>query len=68
MTPSLPPAPFLKKLILLRQLIANGAALEAAWKESFKSYKAKYPKEGAEFEQLVSGALPAGWEKARCPA
>jgi len=46
------------------ELVALGATAEAQWKEQMASYKAKYPKEAAEFEQLVSGQLPAGWEKA----
>ncbi len=29
-----------------------------------KDYKAKYPKEAAEFKALVSQQLPAGWESA----
>ena len=49
------------------ELIASGAAAEAAWKETLKTYKSKYPKEAAEFEGLISGVLPAGWDKARAP-
>jgi len=46
------------------ECIANGAASEAGWKAQLDAYTAKYPKEAAEFKQLVSGELPAGWEKA----
>jgi len=42
----------------------SGAKVEAEWKASLEAYKVKYPEEGAEFEQLISEALPAGWEKA----
>jgi transketolase len=28
------------------------------------AYIKKYPEEGAEFKTLISGELPAGWEKA----
>jgi len=46
------------------ECVALGAAAEAAWKSQLASYESKYPKEAAEFKQLISGALPAGWEKA----
>jgi transketolase len=46
------------------QAVKRGAALEADWQSTLQAYKSKYPKEAAEFEQLTSGALPAGWEKA----
>jgi transketolase len=46
------------------ECIANGAASEAAWKKTLEAYTAKYPTEAAEFKQLTSRELPAGWEKA----
>lgn len=42
--------------------IAEGAKVEAAWNAKMEAYTAKYPEEAAEFKQLTSGALPAGWE------
>jgi len=43
---------------------ASGAKVEAEWKASLAAYTAKYPAEGKEFTQLISEALPEGWEKA----
>jgi len=42
----------------------SGAAVEAEWNKTLAAYCEKYPEEGAEFKQLVSGELPAGWESA----
>uniref|UniRef100_A0A061SE44 transketolase n=1 Tax=Tetraselmis sp. GSL018 TaxID=582737 RepID=A0A061SE44_9CHLO len=42
--------------------IAAGADIEADWNKRLDAYAAKYPEEAAEFKQLISGALPAGWE------
>ncbi len=47
-----------------RQAIERGAKYEAEWHDTFKQYKTKYPEEAAQFEQLTSGELPPGWEKA----
>jgi len=41
----------------------QGAKLEAQWKEDVNAYKEKYPEEGAEFEQLISGELPPNWDE-----
>ena len=43
---------------------ARGKAAEAEWKATLASYVQKYPAEGAELQSLLSGKLPAGWEKA----
>jgi transketolase len=43
--------------------VERGAAAEAEWNNTFASYKAKYAKEAAEFERLLSGKLPDGWDK-----
>lgn len=40
-----------------RKAIAKGAAEEAEWKANCVAYKAKYPKEWAEFEALTSGKV-----------
>ena len=42
----------------------QGAQEEAEWSEIFAQYKTKYPEEAAEFETILSGELPSGWEKA----
>ena len=44
--------------------VAKGAAAEAAWNKKMADYAAKYPKEAADFKQLTSRELPAGWEAA----
>jgi transketolase len=46
-----------------RQAVQRGAQLESEWNEVFAQYKSKYAAEAAEFERLVSGKLPEGWEK-----
>jgi transketolase len=47
-----------------RKAVDRGAQLESEWNQILADYKAKYPEEAAEFERLVSGKLPEGWEKA----
>jgi transketolase len=42
----------------------RGAALHAAWQQTFAHYKESYPDLAREFEQLESRALPEGWEAA----
>lgn len=48
----------------MRGNVAKGSKAESEWKAAVEAYKAKYPTEYAEFTQLVSNELPAGWEKA----
>lgn len=48
----------------LGAVVPQGAQEEAEWSETFAQYKTKYPEEAAEFETIVSGELPSGWEKA----
>ncbi|WP_088893961.1 transketolase [Leptolyngbya ohadii] len=47
-----------------RQAVDRGASLEAEWSETLAQYRTKYPQEAAEFERMLSGTLPEGWEKA----
>ena len=42
----------------------HGVAMEEEWNKALEEYSRKYPEEGAEFKQLISGELPADWEKA----
>ena len=42
----------------------DGAALEAEWNAKFAEYEKKYSEEAAELKSIISGELPAGWEKA----
>ena len=44
-----------------RQAVATGAQSEDEWKTKFEAYRKDFPKEAAEFEMLVSGALPDNW-------
>ena len=44
-----------------RQAVANGKNLEEEWGRSFDAYRKDFPKEAAEFEQIMSGALPENW-------
>jgi transketolase len=46
----------------MRKAIERGASYEAEWQEIWSQYKTKYASEAAEFERLLSGQLPAGWD------
>ena len=41
---------------------AKGATTEQKWNELYSSYKAAFPELAAEYEQAISGELPAGWD------
>ncbi|WP_216901796.1 transketolase [Synechococcus sp. CCY 9618] len=45
-----------------RQAIQRGAAAEATWNDSLAAYRSRYPAEAAEFERLLRGELPQGWD------
>jgi transketolase len=47
-----------------RQAVDKGATAETDWNKLFSEYQAKYPAEAALFEQLTTGQLPEGWDKA----
>lgn len=47
-----------------RKAVDRGANLETEWNQALADYKAKYPEQAAEFERMLSGKLPEGWEKA----
>lgn len=47
-----------------RKAVDRGAQAEQEWNQLFAQYKSKYPEDAKTFEQLISGELPAGWEKA----
>ncbi|KAL3326001.1 hypothetical protein AABB24_036954 [Solanum stoloniferum] len=42
----------------------DGAALETEWNAKFAEYEKKYPEEAADLKSIITGELPAGWEKA----
>ncbi|WP_424101933.1 transketolase [Moorena producens] len=48
----------------LRKAVERGTEAETAWNQTLADYKAKYPEQAAQFEQITSGQLPEGWEKA----
>lgn len=47
----------------MRKAIERGASFEAEWQETWAQYKTKYPEDAAEFERLISGKLPEGWDQ-----
>jgi transketolase len=44
--------------------VDSGAKYEGEWEAALVAYKSKYPQEAAEFEALINGQLPEGWDKA----
>lgn len=48
----------------MRKAVERGSQSEAEWKDLLAHYKSKYAEDAAEFERLVAGKLPEGWEKA----
>jgi transketolase len=44
-----------------RQAVPQGKKLEEEWGQKFDAYRKEFPKEAAEFEQIMSGALPENW-------
>nr|YP_009530718.1 transketolase [Paulinella micropora]AXY63407.1 transketolase [Paulinella micropora] len=46
-----------------RQAVKRGLSQEAEWNETLNNYKSKYTAEGAEFERMLRGDLPVGWDK-----
>ncbi|WP_087069354.1 transketolase [Cyanobium sp. NIES-981] len=45
-----------------RQAISRGEAAEAEWTTTLASYRSQYPAEAAEFERMLRGELPQGWD------
>lgn len=46
-----------------RKAVERGAAYESEWNKAYTEYKTKYPQEAAEFDRLISGKLPEGWDQ-----
>jgi transketolase len=42
---------------------AAGGEKQAAWQATFDAYAAAYPEAAAEFEQMLAGELPDGWDE-----
>jgi len=47
-----------------RQAVERGASNEAEWNQTLAQYRTQYAKDAAEFERMLAGQLPDGWEKA----
>ncbi len=47
-----------------REAVERGAAWEAEWRRAFNAYRTVHPQQAAEFERMVSGSLPDGWDSA----
>ena len=45
-----------------RETGAKGAKAQQEWQKRFDAYKAAFPKEAAELEQMLSGKLPENWD------
>jgi transketolase len=45
-----------------RRCIPRGAEFEQRWKRDFDAYAKSYPAEAAEFNAMLAGDLPAGWD------
>ena len=41
---------------------ARGAANRAEWTQKYSAYKAEFPTQAAEIDQMKAGELPSGWE------
>jgi transketolase len=44
------------------QALDRGAEVQAQWRVRFEGYRASYPDEAAEFEAVMAGSLPDGWD------
>lgn len=47
----------------MRQAVERGASAEAEWNETWAQYKTRYADAAAEFDRLLSGKLPDGWDQ-----
>tara|TARA_Y100001968_G_scaffold224116_1_gene206750 strand:+ start:372 stop:2330 length:1959 start_codon:yes stop_codon:yes gene_type:complete len=45
------------------QAINKGKRLEESWNENLAEYRKQYPQEAAEFERMLRGELPTGWDE-----
>ena len=46
-----------------RKAIDQGARLESEWNQALANYRSQYPNEAAEFERMLRGELPKGWDQ-----
>jgi transketolase len=47
-----------------RTAVATGQKAEASWRERCKAYSEKFPELAKEFDLVMSGSLPEGWQTA----
>lgn len=45
-----------------REAVERGAAWERAWSDDFAAYGEAHPAQAAEFERMMAGELPEGWD------
>ena len=45
-----------------RESVARGETAEAEWRGRFAAYRREHPGEAAEFERVMEGRLPQGWD------
>jgi transketolase len=48
-----------------RQALVHGSAREAVWRQLLEAYRADYPALADEYERVLAGDLPVGWEAAK---
>jgi transketolase len=46
-----------------RRCVDRGSQLETEWKREFDAFARANAKEAAEFQQMITGELPAGWDR-----
>jgi transketolase len=52
-----------ESLAYYRQSVERGAQQEKEWQARYDTYATAYPELAAQFQQEISGQLPAGWDK-----
>ena len=45
-----------------REAVERGAGYEQDWQQRFEAWRAEFPELAAEWDQAMSGELPAGWD------
>ncbi|MBM4320890.1 MAG: transketolase, partial [Deltaproteobacteria bacterium] len=46
----------------MREAVERGAGLEAGWDAMLAEYRREFPSEAAEYDRVMEGRLPGGWE------
>lgn len=49
-------------LLHFREAVDEGIRAEAEWTRNFDAYKTRFPNEAKQFERLLAGELPDGWD------